>query len=177
MEIKLTESTLSEKELSFTQIGVLLDLYFEKDIGLMEVLQLKGLIKILPDKPILRESGRQFVEQLLDNKTSKNDLETLVEEMRNCFPEGKKSGSFYWRAGPSEIHKKLTGWFKKNGKKYSNEEIIEATKKYVNGFQGQYQYMSLLKYFIEKDGVSTLLTMLENKNEIDNSDDWTSNRL
>jgi hypothetical protein len=37
---------------------------------------------------------------------------------------------------------------------YSDEEIIAATKKYVDSFGGNYMYMQLLKYFIWKNKVS-----------------------
>jgi hypothetical protein len=37
---------------------------------------------------------------------------------------------------------------------YPDEDIINATKKYVNSFNGNYQYMQLLKYFIWKNKVT-----------------------
>lgn len=35
--------------------------------------------------------------------------------------------------------------------KYDDATIIDATKKYVESFNGSYEYMRLLKYFIWKD--------------------------
>ena len=37
---------------------------------------------------------------------------------------------------------------------YSDEQIIQATKAYVDSFNGNYTYMQLLKYFIWKNKVT-----------------------
>ena len=70
---------------------------------------------------------------------------------------------------------------KKFGDKYSDEDIIEATKRYINSFNGDYRFMQLLKYFILKrvivegeiEETSQLLSYLSNSNE-DERQDWTS---
>ena len=72
-------------------------------------------------------------------------------------------------------------FFKKYGNKYTNEQIINATKKYVISFNGDYQYMQLLKYFILKTDNHTgelrsdFMSIIENGNQKDNlglNDSW-----
>ena len=114
-----------------------------------------------------------------------NELEKLAQQLKEIFPKGKKDGtSFYWSEGVKLIVRRLKIFFKKYGYNHTADEIINAAEQYVEGFNGNYQYMQLLKYFIfkEKKGVagdiegeSALLTHLDNVNEITNlKNDWTS---
>ena len=67
------------------------------------------------------------------------------------------------------------------GTKYTDEQIINATQKYVNSFNGNYAYLKLLKYFIWKDerlkgeSVQSLLAdFIENESAEDTTNsDWT----
>ena len=61
---------------------------------------------------------------------------------------------------------------------------MQAAEKYVQGFNGDYQYMKLLKYFIlkekigadgEVEGESDLISYIENAGQEDElSNDWTT---
>lgn len=82
-----------------------------------------------------------------------NDLTYLVTTLRNIYPKGIKSGSAAWRGNVREITLRLQKFFKIYGSTYNEEDIIEATKKYVESFNGNYTYMRILKYFILKDEV------------------------
>jgi hypothetical protein len=82
-----------------------------------------------------------------------NDLTYLVTTLRNIYPKGIKSGSAAWRGNVREITLRLQTFFKIYGSTYNEEDIIEATKKYVESFNGNYTYMRILKYFILKDEV------------------------
>ena len=67
---------------------------------------------------------------------------------------------------------------------FTDEQIVQAAEKYVQGFNGNYQYMRLLKYFIfkekvgangEVEGDSELISYIENAGqEEDLKNDWTS---
>ena len=67
---------------------------------------------------------------------------------------------------------------------YTKDQILQAAKKYVESFNGNYQYMKLLKYFIfkekigvngEVEGDSELLNYIENAGQEENlRNDWTS---
>lgn len=81
-----------------------------------------------------------------------NDLNYLVEQLREIFPKGIKTGSAAWRGNKREITLRLQKFFKIYDK-YTDEELISATKKYVESFNGNYTYMRILKYFILKDEV------------------------
>ena len=112
---------------------------------------------------------------LLDSeKVVNNDknLEDLATALIDIFPKGKKPGTnYYWKSNKTEVVLKLKKFFKVYGaKRYSYDDIIEATKRYVACWNGDYQLMRLLKYFIMKEDGSDLATFLENKDETD--DNW-----
>lgn len=107
-----------------------------------------------------------------------NRIEKLADKMRELFPKQKKEGtaSTYFRGNNYEITHRLKKFFIFFGNKYSDEQILEATKKYVDSFHGDYTYMRVLKYFIWKSEakkmpdsdisvelISDLATMLENE--------------
>ena len=129
-------------------------------------------------------------------KTDEELLE-LAKQMRELYPQGKMKNRFgqltpyYYRCNNSEVVKKLKKFFTIFGN-VSDEEILDATKRYVASFQGNYTGMRLIKYFILKDDVkpgedgnhveqiSDLATFLENKESgeegaVINSDDWMMN--
>ena len=76
-------------------------------------------------------------------------IESLVKQMREVFPTGMKVGSSAWRGNVRELKLRMQKFFKLYGD-YSDEQILEATKKYVDSFNGNYTYMRILKYFIMK---------------------------
>lgn len=81
------------------------------------------------------------------------DLNYLVGQLRELFPKGIKTGSAAWRGNVREIKLRLQKFFKIYENIYSDEAIIEATRKYVESFNGNYTYMRILKYFILKDEI------------------------
>jgi hypothetical protein len=136
-------------------------------------------------------SSAYFVDAEWLKSTQKKDEEkrllNLAEKLRKCFPEGKMPGTaYYYRCNNREVFLKLKKFFTQYGD-YTDEEIVDATKRFVASYQGNYRYLPLAKYFISKnktitdeDGknhiteVSLLATYLENKEEgdINNSGDW-----
>lgn len=121
----------------------------------------------------------------------KNDeeLTELAIKMREVYPEGKQPGSIYFfRCNKREVMLKLKKFFLTHGN-YTDEQILDATKRFVNSFHGDYRYLPLIKYFIskqksiqEEDGTvhnveySPLADYLENKGgDVDNSSDWLIN--
>lgn len=120
-----------------------------------------------------------LTEAFLVNADNKDEIMQIAEEMRSLFPEGKKEGTpYYWKDSKNIIAKRLATLIKKYNIKYTKEEIIEATRSYIQSFNGNYQYMQLLKYFIYKKNnegefVSQLLSYMENKDQTSNND-WTS---
>lgn len=143
----------------------------------------------IPRYSITRE-GVDIIEQVVLNSEFKGNnitysrYENLALKLRELFPEGKKAGTnYYWRDSVATIAKKLKALVKKNGECFTDEQAITATKEYVSSFNGNYQYMQLLKYFISKQKVvdgtieeeSQLLSYIENAGqEAKHRDDWMS---
>lgn len=120
-----------------------------------------------------------------------NRLKALALKMQECYPSGKMPGTpYFYKCNVREIVLKLKRFFEKYGN-YLDEDIVDATKRYIASFNGNYKYLPLIKYFISKnklmpdeDGVnhvteeSPLATFLENKEEetlVTASDDWMMN--
>lgn len=79
-------------------------------------------------------------------------LDSLVDKLMEIFPKGKKEGTtVYWRGNRKDNKERLQKFFKLYGNKYSDEQILHAANEYVKSFNGQYNYMRALKYFIWKD--------------------------
>lgn len=134
----------------------------------------------------LTETGKNTLVSIIsDSKGSNRTDEQLIrlcKDMQSIFPKGRKlgengMGSYYWRCNTMEVVDKLKNFFLKFGDIFSDEEVLDATRRYVDSFHGNYRYMCLLKYFISKDDTSKLLTFLENKNQEDEQtqqkEDWT----
>ena len=109
----------------------------------------------------------------------------LATKLKEIFPKGKKDGTnYYWADGVALIVRRLKLFFKKYGDGYTSEQIVQAAEKYVQGFNGNYQYMKLLKYFIfkekvgangEVEGESDLISYIENAGQEETlRNDWTT---
>ena len=126
---------------------------------------------------------------LLDSDKELNhdeDLEALAVTLMGLFPQGKKEGTnFYYKCNKKDVTLKLKKFLKLYGN-YTSEQIIEATKRYVQSFNGNYSYMRLLKYFIWKneikinsegkrivEEVSDLANWIENSDTLVNNN-WSS---
>ena len=132
-------------------------------------------------------------------KVEKSDEELLelAQKMRELYPQGKMKDRYgrltpyYYRCNNGEVVKKLKKFFTIFGN-VSDEDVLDATKRYVASFQGNYTGMRLIKYFILKDDVkpsedgtghveqiSDLATFLENKESeedvVNNDDSWLMN--
>lgn len=108
-----------------------------------------------PSTVTLSNTGEYVTDTLLAGSKTAGDSEdryiNLANKLRGLFPAGKKSGYAYtWRDSPSCIADRLRKFTAKYGD-YSDEDIVAATKKYVDSFNGDYKYMQLLKYFIWKN--------------------------
>ena len=147
-----------------------------------------GTMQSLNRKYNATEKGIILADELIadseENIVVKEDsIKELADKLRSIYPEGKMAGtSYYYRCNRADIVRKLKSFFRRYGE-YTTEQIIEATQRYVNSFNGNYTYLRLLKYFIwkdeNKDGetlqVSQLADWIENKNEVNaTNSDWTT---
>lgn len=137
----------------------------------------------------LTNKGTEVIDSVIvdsDKKQEPNDrLIQLATRLKEIFPKGKKDGTnYYWADGVALIVRRLKLFFKKYGNTYTDKQIIQATSKYVEGFNGNYTYMRLLKYFIfkekvgaagEVEGDSELISYIENFGQEDTlSRDWNT---
>lgn len=112
-------------------------------------------------------------------------LDKLVDKLMAIYPKGKKEGTTtYWRGNRKDVKLKLQKFFKLYGNKYTDDQIINATKKYVESFNGNYSYMRILIYFIWKatkkidaegkgyiEETSDLASYIENEGQ-ENNNNW-----
>ena len=106
----------------------------------------------------------------------------LADKLRDIYPNGKiVNSNYYYRCNRQDIINKLKTFFKMYGTKHTDEQISNATQKYIDSFNGNYAYLKLLKYFIWKDerlkgeSVQSLLAdFIENESSEDTTNnDWT----
>lgn len=143
-------------------------------------------LKRQPINARLTPSGVELIESIFLNSefgvpgSDEDRYDKLAKKMQELFPEGKKPGTkLMWRDSQAIIAKKLKAVVKKYGAKFTDEQALEATKKYVESFNGDYQFMQVLKYFISKrnqltgEETSQFLSYLENAGQEDvNNDSW-----
>lgn len=161
---------------------------------------------------LVRKSGQYLVTQhwsdvldeILAESSSTVSLDeerllNLAEKMRELFPQGKMKNRlgqptpYYYRCNNGEVVKKLKKFFSLYMNDIPDEDILDATRRYVASFRGNYANMRLIKYFILKDDVrqgengnhveqiSDLATFLENKESGEEegviNEDWTTKMI
>lgn len=134
----------------------------------------------------LTKSGVELIESIFLNSEFKSEdpgedkFEDLAIKLREIFPTGKKPGtSLMWRDSTAIITKKLKTLAKKYQCSFTDEQAINAAKKYVESFNGDYRFMQVLKYFICKKDVNTgdensqLLSYIANEGAVEPiNDSW-----
>lgn len=115
-------------------------------------------------KHMVTQRWSDVLDEIIADSSGEQDerrLENLAKQMRAAYPEGrmidKRTGqptSYYFRSNPKEIAHKLKTFFMRYGD-FSDEDILDAEKRYVASYIGNYQQRGfrLLKYFIFKDDV------------------------
>jgi hypothetical protein len=151
----------------------------------------RGLIEFdgfdLKREPInarLTQTGVDLIESIFLNSefhlsnSEEDRFDKLAKKMQEVFPKGRKPGTkLMWRDSQPIIAKKLKAIVKKYKAVFTDEQAIEATKKYVESFNGDYQFMQVLKYFISKrnlttgDETSQFLSYIENAGHEDVSNE------
>jgi hypothetical protein len=118
-------------------------------------------------------------EILIDSEgnTSEDRLLNLAEQIRNIYPEGfkkdERTGTRYYHKSNKMAIKQALKRFIANWGDASDEDILDATRRYIASFRGNYKPpFQMANYFVCKDLrnkggdiTSTLATFLENKDE------------
>ena len=190
MKYTIDTEILKNVDLSLSEFSVLL-YYADKENNkefdeLTESLWNKGyLIKELHNyviEPHSFEKIQVILAECTSPKSVNDRASFLADKLREIYPSGKiPNTNYYYKCNRQDIINKLKTFFKMYGTKYTDEQIINATQKYINSFNGNYTYLKLLKYFIWKDerlkgeSVQSLLAdFIENENSEDTvNTDWT----
>lgn len=188
MKISIDSNVLEKEGISMQEFAVLL-YYIADGFGtlnevLCNLLWEKNLLIKVETGYIINNNKlsdiQTWISQSSITEHKKHHLTQLAEKMREVYPSGKKPGTeYYWRDSTKVIAERLSIFINKYGDIYSDEEILNATKKYVESFNGNYKYMHLLKYFISKknpetkENSSELLSYLENAGQEEQlNDNW-----
>ena len=188
MKYSIDENIAKQHHLSLSELLLLLLVKDGCNIPKMleNLMKRECVVKDMFNDYLITQHWNDEVQKILlesdEDVPKDNDLNYLVGQLRELFPKGIKTGSAAWRGNVREIKLRLQKFFKIYDNRYSDEELIEATRKYVESFNGNYTYMRILKYFILKDEVklneegcryveqvSELANFLENEME-DNND-------
>lgn len=203
MKLIIDENLCSKHKMTITE--VLLALAVRSSENLQgELLNMQNREILVNDRGIYKvtQHWSDVLDELLSDSSGASEktdeqLIMLAKQMREIFPQRKmldrlgRPTPYYYRCNTSEVVRKLKKFFTIFGN-IPDSDIIDATKRYVASFQGDYTGMRLIKYFILKDDVkpsedgtghveqiSDLATFLENKDseeeEVINGDSWLLN--
>lgn len=192
MKAYISSEVLAQEGLTLKDFGILL-YYIDKGLGdicpeiTSKLWEKNLLIKEIDGYSYNAHSNKRVQEWLLDSSEKEKPSEVaemkrllaLADKLREIYPAGTKDGKYSWRDNTVTVAKKLKALIDKFNCEFTDEEAIEATKKYVDRFKvkGDFQYMQLLKYFILKrdndriEETSTLLTMIQNQREAPDVED------
>lgn len=192
MELNINNDVLKNADLELSDFFVLLTLKDNYDIvAIMKKLNQNTLILYNQSKSsfFISDKGMKLIKEVLkvkrEEKRDCNDLRALAITLKSLFPKGIKPGTNTpWTEAVPLIMKRLEKFFEKFGEQ-PYDKVIEATKKYIDSFNGDYRMMRVLSYFImksitnndgEKEIKTDLLTAIENLDDYEqfNNSDWTS---
>lgn len=208
MKITIDEKVCTKHKMTLPEVLLALAIRAQGSNDIVEnLINREILIRPNEKAPLITYLVTQHWSDVLDEiisdssgKVEKSDEELLelAKKMRELYPQGKmkdrygRMTPYYYRCNNSEVVKKLKKFFTIFGN-VPDEDILDATKRYVASFQGNYTGMRLIKYFILKDDVkpsedgtghveqiSDLATFLENKESEEegvNNDEWTSKMI
>lgn len=196
MIYRIDEDVVEKSPLNIAELLIILLVKTESDIDslIQEMVQKQILVRKGENNSLLITQRWNDIATniLLDSdpdKPPEDKVQEIATKLMAVFPTGKKDGTNqYWRGNMRETSTRLKKFFKLYGNTFTPDEIVDAAKRYVEGFNGQYRFMRVLKYFIWKDEkrlmedgtfkvieVSELANYLENaEQEEDLKDDWTS---
>ena len=196
MDFHINKEILTKSGISVDMAFYLASIYFDKPYtyDTFDLASKQGLITYnhldrynLPIQPKLTREGVELVESIFLNSEFKGNkgidtdrYDELADKLRELYPKGRKEGTSYlWRDSSAKIANKLRTLVKKYNFKFTDEQAINATKRYIESFNGNYSYMQLLKYFILKKDKDTgeensqLMSYIENEDCTDAAnDDW-----
>lgn len=196
MKYIIDTEILEREGIGLDEALYLLSVYKKRPINFNTIQKAKVENKILKfensrDPVKITPKGQSYIESILAKSkihVSSDNLEryrTLADKMREVYPKGLKPGTNYqWRDSTAIIADRLMKLVAKYNIEFTDEEAVDATKRYIASFNGNYRYMQILKYFISKqkpvEGTSAeqnsqFLSFLQNEGDIIENQDWTAN--
>ena len=196
MKYIIDTEILEREGIGLDEALYLFSVYKKKPINFNTVQKAKVENKILkfenPRDPVkITPKGQSYIESILAKSkihVSSDNLERyrdLADKMREVYPKGLKPGTNYqWRDSTAIIADRLMKLVAKYNIEFTDEEAVDATKRYIASFNGNYRYMQILKYFISKqkpvEGApaeqnSQFLSFLQNEEGTTENQDWTAN--
>lgn len=194
MKITIDDKICLKHKLSIEEVLIALAVKYGKNLKetYENLLNREVLVKDDENTYITQHWNDVLDEVIVDSSGAIDDvdrLRNLAAKMKDAYPKGKMPGTpYYYQCNTREIMLKLKKFFKIYGN-YADDDIVDATKRFVASFNGNYKFLPLIKYFIFKDKLvmdeegqqhvspeSPLATFLENKDNNENlasaSDDW-----
>lgn len=96
-------------------------------------------------------NNNKKIKKIILDKNIKDRCDALALKLQEVYPDGVKQGTrLKWRDSQDVISTKLKKLLEK-GAEFTDEEAVNATKAYVSGFNGRYEHMRVLKYFLSKN--------------------------
>ncbi len=149
-------------------------------------------------KRFLTVAGADILSRLiLDTKAldmnlpADQELQDIVAAMQQEYPAGMKPektpyglkpSNTAWRGNKTELVERLKKFFARYGNNYTKEQLVAATKKYVESFKGKDNtFMRVLPYFIMKrerklnsEGITSIEEVSVLANFLENMTDQTA---
>lgn len=201
MKIVLDSKMCLKHKLTMEEALIALALRGSKSyVDTFENLIKREILVYKDEKYYITQHWSDVIDEVLADSSGKvtktdDELIALAVRLQECFPKAKmrdrfgRETPFYYRCNKTEIKNALKRFFTYSSyKNASDDEIIDATRRYVASFKGNYSgKMRLAKYFVWKndiklkedgtgyiDQLSDLETFLENKesDDVTTSDDW-----
>ena len=194
MSLELNREILDKYNLTTSQYLLLWALKKSENI--------KSDIALLRDREYIKEDSTGnytlvgSTKLLLENiylasaKKEKSDdsyYTRLATALKEIYPKGKKPGTnIMWRGNTVEIVKKLKLLNTSYKFEFTFDQAVDATRRYVASFNGDYTNMRVLKYFLLKSvteldaegnrkltTVSDFMSLIENEDQEEAiSGDW-----
>ena len=127
----------------------------------LTALQQRGYIKIMEGRIVARTKAMVLINPEYVYSEPVEVIEDWIEEWRELFPAGVKTGGYYVRGSKAGCLKKMKTFLKYN-KTVTKGQVMSATKLYIAESRARrFSYMKMADYFINKDGTSMLESYLE----------------
>ena len=142
MKITISEDVCSRHKVSLEKILLILLARVSRNIpSALDALLKEDAIRKDEDGYSVSEGWSDSIDNILveseTNKETDDRILELADKMMEEFPKGRKEGSNqYWRGNKKEIAVRLRKFAKMYGGKWTDIELLKATRRYVQSFNG-----------------------------------------